>query len=103
MRIAARLVLREADEIHHLLDALVALRGRADVLDAQPVTDAVADRRARVQRRVRILEDDLHPSPEWLELVAVHAGDIGAIEDDRAASRVNQSQKQAADCCLAAS
>ena len=45
-------------------DLRVALLGRAQPVDAQPLADAVPDRRARVERRVRVLEDDLHPAAE---------------------------------------
>ena len=40
-----------------------ALRVVPEPVDPQPLADAVADRRARVEARIRVLEDDLHPSP----------------------------------------
>jgi len=36
-------------------------------VDAQPLADAVADRRARVQAGIRVLEDDLDPATVGLE------------------------------------
>ena len=71
-------------------------------MDAQPLADAVADRRARVERRVRVLEDDLHPPPVGLQRGALERGDVRAVEDDRAGRRVDEPQQQPADGRLAA-
>jgi hypothetical protein len=52
----------EADGPQQLGDALLALRA-VDVVDPQGLGDDLAHRHARVQRRVRILEDDLDLTP----------------------------------------
>ena len=76
VRVAPRVVRLEADQVHHPRDLAAALAGVAEAVDAQPLADAVADRRARVERRVRVLEDDLHPPPVGLEVGALEPGDV---------------------------
>ena len=67
VRVAACVVRLEADQVHHLGDLRPPLGVAAETVDAQPLADAVADRRARVEARVRVLEDDLHPPPVRLQ------------------------------------
>src|SRR5688500_7044447 len=45
----------------------------------------LADRHARVEGRVRVLEDHLHVAPEPAQLLRRVRGEIGAFEDDLAA------------------
>ena len=92
----------EPDHVHHPADPLAALRTVADAVDAQALGDAVADRGAWVERRVRVLEDDLHPPPVGLERRPADARDVAAVEADRAGRRVDQPQQHAADGRLAA-
>ena len=78
------------------------LGGRAQAVDAQPLADAVADRRARVEAGVRVLEDDLHPPPVRLEGRALDRGQVRAVEGDRARRRLDEAQQQPPDRRLAA-
>jgi hypothetical protein len=82
VRIATRVIRLEPDEVHHPGDLGAPLGGRADAVDAQPFADAVADGRARVERCVRVLEDDLHPPAIGSERAAGQARDVVAVEDD---------------------
>src|SRR5215211_6900732 len=56
----------------------------------------------RVQRRVRVLEDHLHPASERPELLLVELRDVLAVEDDPPGRRRVQPQDRAADGGLAA-
>ena len=71
VRVAPGVVRGEADEVHDPLDLGAALRRRPDAVDPEALADAVADRRPRIERRVRVLEDDLHPLPVRLERLAL--------------------------------
>jgi hypothetical protein len=44
----------------------------------------------RVERRVRILEDDLDAAAQAAQLAATERGDLGPVEDDRAAVWLDQ-------------
>ena len=57
---------------------------------------------ARVERRVRVLEDDLHPAPVGPEGGAREAGDVPAVEQDRSRRGVDEPQQQPAHGGLAA-
>ena len=71
-------------------------------MDPQPLADAVADRRPRVERRERVLEDDLHPAPVRLQGRALQPGDVRPVEQDLARRRVDEPEQQPADGRLAA-
>src|SRR4029079_3783596 len=76
---------------------LSRLCGRPDLVDPETLADAVADRRSWVERRVRILEDDLHPPPVRLELRAGQLRDVLALDEDLAAVRLCRAKQDAAD------
>ena len=59
VREAVRVLGAEADGAQQLVDAAAALPSLVQAVDAQRLGDDLAHRHARVQRRVRILEDDL--------------------------------------------
>ena len=58
---------------------------------------------ARVERRLRILEDHLHLAPDRLQLAASGSGDVLSAEADRARGRVDQPHQRADQRRLAAS
>ncbi len=103
VRVATGVVGHEADEVHHPAHLRGALRRGADAVDPQALADAVADRRSRIERRVRVLEDDLHPPPERLEGAALDLRDVGPVERDRARRGLDQPQEQPPDRRLARS
>jgi hypothetical protein len=57
----------------------------------------------RVQRREGILEDDLHPAAERLEVALAEIGDVLAVEADPARRRPVQPEQRPADRRLPAS
>ena len=102
VRIAARVVRREPDEVHHPADLLPSFVRAAEAMDPQALADAVADRRPRVEARVRVLEDDLDPPAVGLEGRALERRDLDAVETDRARRRLDEAKDQPTDCGLAA-
>src|SRR3954470_14521853 len=93
----------EADEVHELLDLLLALAVVAlDVVDDERLADDRADGLARVQGRVRVLENHLHVAPQRLQGVARHVSDVPAAVVDLAARRLEQAREQARGRRLAA-
>ena len=64
VRVAVDVVGREADDLEQLLHAPAHLAARALPVDAERVADDLADALARVERRVRVLEDHLHLAAE---------------------------------------
>ena len=67
MRVAVRVARVEADDVEQLADPDAAVAARADPVHDQRLADDVADRHPRVERRVRVLEDDLHLAPHLAE------------------------------------
>ena len=58
---------------------------RPDVVDDERLGDEVADRLLRVERLVRVLEDELDPPPVAAQLLlAPQRADVGALEVDPA-------------------
>src|SRR5438309_68852 len=51
-------------------DALLAVPAPVEPVDPEGLADDVTHRHARVQRRVRVLEDDLHLAPDLAHLSA---------------------------------
>src|SRR4029079_11634090 len=102
VRVAAGVVGREADRVLERLHLLAPLRRRPDLVDPETLADAVADRRSWVERRVRVLEDDLHPPPVRLELLAGQLRDVPALDEDLAGRRLDQAEQDATDRRLAA-
>ncbi len=102
MRVAAGMVRLEADQVHHLADLLAPFRTIPDVVDPQALADAVGDRRPRIEAGVRVLEDDLHPPAERLEVLAAERRQILPVEPDRARGRFDEAQDKTSDRRLAA-
>ena len=87
VRVAVVVLGVEPDDVHQLLDAALALAlALLHPVDHERLADDRADRLARVQRRVRVLEDHLHLAAQRLELCAVRVRDLLAVEADRAAT-----------------
>src|SRR5215470_14905823 len=64
--------------------------------------DDVADLHARIERAVRILEDDLDAAPQRQQLLVLEPGKIDAVIEDLAGGRPLEQQDAAAGCRLAA-
>jgi hypothetical protein len=66
------------------------------------IVSASVRRRARVQRRVRILKHDLHPAAQGPQIVVGHLRDVLAVEHDAAGRGLGEAQDAAAEGALAA-
>ena len=64
--------------------------------DLQGLADDRPHGQARIERSVRVLEDDLHVAPQRAQRIAVHARDVGALEHHLAGGRLDQAQDAAA-------
>src|SRR6185503_3584580 len=68
----------------------------------QRLADDRADGHARVERAVRVLEDDLHPAPEAAQPVRLERGQVDPVEPDRARGGLAQADQRPAGRALAA-
>ena len=102
MRVATGVVRLETHHVHHPAHLGAPLRGGSKAVDAQALADAVADRRAWVQARVRVLEDDLDAPAVGLEGAPGDRRQVHAVEMDGPGRRLDEPQQQAPDRRLAA-
>ena len=86
----------EADELEQLGHPHAPLlpRERA-VVDDERERDDLLDRLALVQRRVRVLEDDLHLAAQPAELAGGDTEEVGRLEMDGARGRLVEPEQQA--------
>ena len=89
-RVAVVVLGVEADDLHQLLHAPLAVALVADAVDGERLGDDRADPPARVQRRVRVLEDHLHLAAQRPQPRARQVGDVLAFELDRAGRHRHQ-------------
>ena len=100
MRVARGMLSVESDGCHEVQDFFAALFPvGVELMHIQRLPDNIFDRHARVQRRIRVLEDHLH--------LLAHVGDVLcrdrlAVEDDLACRRLIEPQNRASDGRLAA-
>ena len=73
----------EPDFLEQGADPRRDLLARHDAMDLQALGDRRADGEARIERAVRILEDDLHPPPHRAERLPVEAEQVLAFEAHR--------------------
>ncbi len=99
VREAVVVVRGEADMLEHLHDALAALAAAQLGVDDQRLAQDVADRPARVQRRIGVLEHDLELRAQ---LARGHRSDRPAAKRDLARGRRDEIEHQACDRALAA-
>src|SRR5450756_999492 len=102
VRVALRVLGAEPDGLEQLEDALLALGLGADIVDLERLADDVAHAHARVQRGVRVLEDDLHVAAQPLHPGPRGGHDVDALEGDRAGRRRDEPQHSAPRGGLAA-
>src|SRR5712691_5780753 len=76
VRIAARRARLEADELQQLRDPLAAARARNDVVERERLGQDLADGQARIERGIRVLEDELRVAPQRPELALLEGGDV---------------------------
>src|SRR5262249_21523383 len=101
MREARHLGGSKSDELEELGDPLapVALRRAVDL---QRLADDVARRHARIERRERILKNDLHLAPVGAQLPLGKMRDVPPGDPDRAGGRLDQAQHGPGESRLAA-
>ena len=73
-----------------------------DAVQDQRTGEDLADRHARIERRVRVLEDHLHAPPQRADRRLAGMGDVGAGKDDLAGRRFVQPRDQPRQSRLAA-
>src|SRR5262249_44098681 len=104
VRIPAEVIGVEPDRLEQMDDALLPLSFRlGELVYDQRLADDRAHRHAGVQRRVRVLEDDLHVSPQVAERALVECGDVLVAEPHLARGGLDETENAAAGGRLAAS
>src|SRR5262249_31994062 len=73
----------QADEPEELLDAGHAIRARGKTVQRQRLSKHLADCHARIERCVRVLENDLHGAAQGAHLLAAEREDVLVLEVDR--------------------
>src|SRR5205814_2023240 len=106
VRIASGVIATQPDGFEEVADTLVAHLSVAPPVLAvglceEALADDVADRHPRVQRADRILEDDLHPAAQALEIVAVLVEDLLAADRCPSAGRILKADEGLAERRLA--
>src|SRR3989304_2866125 len=91
----------QPDLTQRIHDNSAAFLGRADLVDAQALPDGLADRHPRIERRVRVLEDDLHVAAHGLQVGAAQLQHVDAVEPDGARAGLDQAQHRPSDRRLA--
>jgi len=71
-------------------------------VNPKPLADRLANRRARIKARERILEDDLRLAAIRLQLRPAQLRDVNALKEDGTSGRFNQPQDKTANRCLPA-
>src|ERR1700760_1257856 len=92
----------ESDQLHDLLDPLLAVRAVGDAVDRERVTDDRPDPAARVQRAVRVLKNHLHVTPVGTHPTTRQSADVVAVEGDLPGGDVVQPHDAAGQGGLAA-
>src|SRR3954468_1765642 len=92
----------ESDEREQFANARAASSAIAQTMDAQWLLDDLACAHTRVQRRVRILKDDLHVPARPTQTAARKRKHVLAAKSNGAGGRINQPQETASGGRLAA-
>ena len=82
----------EPDELEQLPHARATLLARADLVNDERLLDDRADAHPRIQRRVRILEDDLEVPARAAQFAGRELPDVQLLEPDLARRRLDQPQ-----------
>ena len=74
---------------------------RRQMVDVDGFGDDRTDRHPRIERAIRILEDDLHPAAHLAQRVGLERAEIDAVEADRARGGIAQADHRPARRALA--
>ena len=93
----------ESDELHELGEPAASVRLlHQAIMDLPPLRDDLPGGHTGIERRVRVLEDDLDCAPQGLQVGAAAAVDVTAAKTDAALRRLFEPDEQAGQCRLAA-
>src|ERR1700722_18574788 len=103
MRISLRMDGVETDRPKQVRDALLPRhRTFRQLMYIDGLADDLPDRRARIQRTVRVLENHLEPAPAFAQFRAAEPRDVFAFEENADGGRIHQLDDVSAHCRLAA-
>ena len=102
MRVSLEVRRVEANQIEQLGDARAPRGARADPVNDERLLDDLPRAHARVERGIRILEDDLHLAPRLAHTGAREREDVLAAKLHLARRRLDEPQHAAARRRLAA-
>src|SRR6266404_7533636 len=102
VRIAIVVLRAETDLLEQLVDTRALRSAARETVDLDALGDDRADAHARVQRRVRVLKDDLHVAPHRAEIASGQREDVAAVERDGARRRLGEAQDTTSERRLAA-
>ncbi len=102
VRVAVHVARLEADAFEEPAHAVALLPAARDAVDRQRLADDGAGGHPRVQRRIRVLENDLHVPPLEPQFFRREAQDVAPAEHDPAAGRLDQAEDRAPGGGLAA-
>src|SRR5262249_20015521 len=103
VREAVRMLRAEPDRPQQLVDAPASLLPPVLAVDAKWLRDDLAHGHARVQRRVRILEDDLELTSNLPHAPARQLRDVLTVEDDPSVGRIEKPDHRPSERRLSAS
>ena len=83
----------EAHRLECFRDSLPILTTASDPMNRERVPHGLLDGHRRVERRMRVLKDDLHAAPNRAEVALRHVGDLLALEGDAPLGRRHESQQ----------
>ncbi len=93
----------QANFAQGLNHAVVRLAAGRELMDEETLANRVTDRAPRVERRVWILEDQLHPPSQLAERLGTERQHVGPVERHRAGRHRDEPQQRARGGRLAAS
>ena len=102
VRVAVERIARQPDDLDQLLCAPRRRAAARDPVDAQRLGQHRADRHPRVQRRVRVLEDHLHPAAHLAQRIPLQGGHVHPVELDPTVRGVHQPDHGSSERRLAA-
>ena len=90
MRIAVNVLGVQSDNVEKLADTLNALLLGAHAVNGHGLGDDLTDSHTRIERSIRILEDELHLATHILDLMLAHLGNIFTLEEHLTGGRLGQ-------------
>ena len=102
VREAVRMLRAQADRSQQALHLAATLLAAVEAVDTERLGDDLANRHPGVQRRIRVLEDDLDVARTGRICFRLNARDVRALEDDLAFRRLRELDDRAAERRLAA-